>query len=597
MHNFFKFLLFTTCLFGQISASLYGEHSKGRTQNNFIPNFKVGISPRSLTQEAAVAFVGEVGRRNYRANGTLGWLWGNQSRFKFSAEFLSQKLGYRFSTGKQDRWMHQYAVGAEYQHDFYHPLLSSGEIGLYYSYAPSRKLGHKVRDDFLYSRRIAGSDSYGGSLGATVTPWRSGSLHIDADYDSVRYRTRYKSKKRVSGFGGSLNYHQDLSYNFFLDLLGEFKRPYNYGRARLGWHHPNWAGLVVGLFGAHTRGKSRLPSHTTAGLELTYAFGERAESSDACVPCYCEPALASWVSTPAVYMPQVLAIAEEKRKKITPCQVLTSSPIPDASFTGSAAYTLDISPYFSDPSEASLTFSATGLPLNASLDAKTGVISGTGLHNNQSYSVTITAKSADACASVSQTFTLNFPCEALESTPISDVQFIGTGSYSLNVSSHFSDPAGAPLTFSASGLPTGSTIDETSGLISGPNLHDNQNYAVTVTANAAEACESVSQSFTITFPCSPPTSTPFTAPIEVGTIVGRPYTVTTLSDHFSTDPAFPFTYMLTGLPEGSDFDPTTGVISGVGVAPVSSFTVTITGTTACGTTSQTFELVFIRTSR
>lgn len=591
MKKFLRCLFLFCLIFNQLQSSLSDcSRSRGHTQNDLIPNFTLGVIPRSITDEAAVSFFGEVGRRNYRANGTFGVLWGEDDRVKLSGEFLTQKLGYRFSTGREERWMHQYAVGVEYQHDFCNAFLPSADVGFYCSYAPARKLGHKECRDFLYSRRIAGSNSYGGSLGTTLIPWCSGYFHVDADYDFVKYNRKYKSRKVVSGFGGSFTYHQDLKYNLFFDLLGEFKRPYNYGRVRLGWHHPDWSGLVVGLFGAHTRGKSHLPSNTTAGLELTYVFGDRADSRNECTPCYCEPILAAWVSSPAVYMPQVLAVAEEKKRRLGPCQILVSNPIPNANFTGTELYTLNISPYFSDPSGAALVFSAEGLPPEATFDPTTGVIFGVGLNDNNSYTVTIRATAADACSVAIQSFTISFPCTTLVSTTIPPASFTGIGNYSLDVSSHFTNPSGLPLVYSAVGLPAGSTIDASTGVISGSILSDTLTYNVVVTATSADACASVSEPFTITFPCIPPSVLPI-PPINIGALSGTPYTLD-MSVYFVSPGGQPFTYSATGLPPGSTIDPTTGVISGVSVGSGPVFIISISGTTVCGTVTTNFQLTF-----
>ncbi len=68
--------------------------------------------------------------------------------------------------------------------------------------------------------------------------------------------------------------------------------------------------------------------------------------------------------------------------------------------------------------------------------------------------------------------------------------------YSENVSGFFH--SSLPLTFSATGLPPGATIDPTTGVISGPNPQDGSFFEVTVTATSS--CGSTSQTFFISFP-------------------------------------------------------------------------------------------------
>lgn len=493
-------------------SDLYGRHcnhSTGRTQNNLMPNVMFGVIPRPLGETSAVAFFAEAGRRNYRANGTAGMIWGQFDRLKISGEYLAQKLGYHYSTGRENRWVHQYAAGMEYQHDFCNDYLAGADLGVTYSYAPNRNLGHKTCRDFIFYNRIAGSSSYGLSAGVTITPWSCGYFQVDADYDSVLYRRRFRPRKRVAGFGGTVAFHQGLVYNLFLDLLAEFKRPYNYQRASLSWYAPEWSGFTIGLYGSHMRGKYHLPSNTSAGVELSYIFGDMIGLPNECTPCYCGPELSSWVGNPAVYIPQVLAIAEEKRVR---------RPVP---------------PPPPPPPPV---------------------------------------------------------CQTLISFPIQDATFSGVGNYNLNVSSAFVNPSGQPLVFSASGLPAGSTIDPVTGVISGPILSENQSYVVTVTANSTDACEAVSRTFTITFVCVAPTST--TIPNQnITLLVGDPYSLDVVQVHFTSPGGQPFVFTATGLPGGSSIDPVTGIISGT-VPEGGPFSVTVTGTTACGSTIQTFSLSF-----
>ncbi len=81
------------------------------------------------------------------------------------------------------------------------------------------------------------------------------------------------------------------------------------------------------------------------------------------------------------------------------------------------------------------------------------------------------------------------------SIPIPNMVFSGGGPYSVDVSGFFSSQT--PLTFSQTGLPAGSTIDPSTGVISGNRLGDNTTHTITVTAT--NACGSTSQTFTILY--------------------------------------------------------------------------------------------------
>ncbi len=577
-------------------GSIYAQNHE-RTQNDLIPDFKFTFIPREVTENSAVSFLGEGGRRNFRFNGTFGLILNQDNRFKISGEYLQQKLKYRFSPGSAKRWVRQFATGATLQHDFCHPIIQSGEISGYCSYAPSRHLSRETCGDFRYLRRIAGSTSYGFDLGSTLRLWKDASLSLEAGYDRVVYHNRFHSRKHVEGFGGSFGFQQQFLEHFGLNVRAEFKRPYNYYRAAIRWCNPCWKGLNVGIFGSYTRGKSKLPNNAMAGVELNYAFSNFSQSASLRNPCcetssYCSSLLASWVSSPAIYVPQVLAISEEKRSSITPpvpppppVNVPTSSPIPNAAFNTAGPFSLNVASYFNSNDGGSLIFSADGLPPGATIDPNTGEITGVVVPSTTPFTVTVTAQ--NDFGSTSQTFTLSF-CIPPSSTTIPNFATCVVGAYSYDISSYFTNPPGAePFVFSATGLPPGATIDPTTGIIAGVNPQNSNVYHVTVTAD--NGCSSASESFTISFTCAPPISTqiPDTGlPITPGTLY-----IFETARYFSDPCGNPITFSATGLPPGATIDPVSGVINGV--APASSeYSVTVTGTTRCGQTSRTFRLIF-----
>lgn len=574
--------LFAIC---HLSAQDCG-HSHKRTQNTLAPDVRFTLVPRSVTNNSAVAFLAEAGRRNFRLNGTFGFLADCENRFKISGEYLQQKLGYNYSTGLARRWVRQFACGVAYEHDFCNQYITSAEISAYCSYAPTRHLSSQVCENYRYYRRIAGATAYGGEIGSTIRLWPCAFLYLDANYDSVIYHRRFYSNRHVEGFGGSVGFHQQLFETLGFDLRAEFRRPFNYYRASVCWSVPQWTGLTVGVYGSHTRGKCRLPSSTMAGIELNYTFADffRPSYND-CGECeiYCSPDLACWVSRPAVYLPEVLAIAEEKAVRL--CSLPGSIPIPNVVLSVSGPFAIDVSPYFINPDPEPLVFSATGLPPGAVIDPVTGIITGVATSGLPPFVITVFA--SNNCGSASQTFALSYCTSAPISTTIPDVSLNVTGPFAIDVSPYFVSPEGTPLTFTATGLPPGATIDPVTGIITGVATSSLPPFAITVTAT--NACGSSSQTFTLTYCSNLPTST---AIPPFATCLTGPFSYPVGGSFTNPPGSNPLVFSATGLPVFATIDPATGTISGVNPDDANVYNVTVTADNGCGSTSQPLVMTF-----
>ena len=145
----------------------------------------------------------------------------------------------------------------------------------------------------------------------------------------------------------------------------------------------------------------------------------------------------------------------------------TATAISDQSAYEGQAFSLNVASHFTAPAAGdALTFSAS-LPTGLSIDAHTGIISGTPTDSDfGSNPITITATDAHGQA-ISESFHLAVSDSGPTATAISDQSAYEGQAFSLNVASHFTAPAaGDALTFSAS-LPTGLSIDAHTGIISG----------------------------------------------------------------------------------------------------------------------------------
>ncbi len=219
------------------------------------------------------------------------------------------------------------------------------------------------------------------------------------------------------------------------------------------------------------------------------------------------------------------------------------------------------------------SYSATGLPSGLTISSSTGLISGTITGNaTTTYSVTVTATDSGVTSTTSFIWKVTIPFGLLNPEPVnsSGTQVPLQNNESDTVSLQMAPVAGYTASnYSASGLPTGLTINPTTGLISGTiDPRGAGNYTVKVQAN-----DSQGQLASVTFSWIVDDTTPpvLTYPGLQTSTAGQ-----TIS-HFAilADDADPGTYVATGLPQGLSID-ANGVISGtIASNAVGNYTVTI----------------------
>src|SRR5205814_860408 len=123
------------------------------------------------------------------------------------------------------------------------------------------------------------------------------------------------------------------------------------------------------------------------------------------------------------------------------------------------------------------SFNVTGLlPAGLSVNTSTGLISGTPTTAG-TYSVTISATNAGGTGSTTLTLTIN------PAAPVIQPPLTATGEVTLAFSYQI-NATNSPTSFGATGLPSGLTVDTTTGLISGTPTAAGI-YSVTITATNA----------------------------------------------------------------------------------------------------------------
>lgn len=187
-----------------------------------------------------------------------------------------------------------------------------------------------------------------------------------------------------------------------------------------------------------------------------------------------------------------------------------------------------------------IAWSATGLPTGLTIDAASGALSGTPTQAG-AFSVTVTATDANGCAGA-VTFTLRV-CPDMAISPASLANgVVGTAYGPVTFSQSGS---AAPITWSATGLPAGLTLDPGTGVLSGtPEAPGSSN--IVVTATDANGC-SVSRSYTLVIDCPAISLAPGTLP--AGT-PGTAYSATISASSALAGGTYGFTVFSGSLPPG-----------------------------------------------
>jgi hypothetical protein len=262
---------------------------------------------------------------------------------------------------------------------------------------------------------------------------------------------------------------------------------------------------------------------------------------------------------------------------------ITITPIADQQNTEGDSVSLQVQA--TDLHSGELSYSASGLPTGLSINPATGAISGTiaaGAGNIAPYSTTVTV--SDGTSSVSTTFTWNV-ASSITITSIADQQ--NTEGDTVNLQVQATDlNSSATLSFSASGLPTGLSINTSTGLISGTIVAGAGNVmpsSTTITVSDGTSSSSVSLVWDV---ASSITMTPIGGQQNTeGDSVSLQVQATDLNSGATLN------YSVSGLPTGLSINRTTGLISGTiaaGAGNLPSYTTTVTVSDGTSTVSLSF---------
>jgi hypothetical protein len=250
----------------------------------------------------------------------------------------------------------------------------------------------------------------------------------------------------------------------------------------------------------------------------------------------------------------------------------------------------------SDPDGDTLTWSAVGLPTGLSIDPGSGLVSGTITYDaspGSPYAVTVTLADGGTPTRFS---TMPFTWSVADTNrapTISDPgsQVDGEGD-TVTLALSGSDPDGDGLTWSATGLPPGLSIDPATGSITGTvgfSAAGGSPYAVTVTL-ADGGMPSLQEDATFTWTVADTNRSPTIT--GLGNQTSAEGDVISLAPSASDPDGDGLTWSATGLPSGLSIDSSTGRISGtVSYAVAGVYTVTV-GVTDDGSPALGDQIVF-----
>ena len=255
----------------------------------------------------------------------------------------------------------------------------------------------------------------------------------------------------------------------------------------------------------------------------------------------------------------------------------------DQTNTDGDSPTLDLSA--TDSASNTLVYGASNLPPGLAINSSTGAITGTitvGDSSNGPYTVTVTATdSTNASVGTSQTFLWNVNPQVKLVNPGDEANMTGD-TVSLPVSAF--NTVDDAMTYSASGLPGGLSIDTYSGIISGTITASNGSYSVTVTVTDTVTSVAASATFDWTV-----NSIIIAYPGLQHNLAGDTVNVAILAtDQYS----YSLTYSASNLPDGLSINSATGAITGTIASDAASdtpYTVTITATDGTYTATESFK--------
>lgn len=251
-----------------------------------------------------------------------------------------------------------------------------------------------------------------------------------------------------------------------------------------------------------------------------------------------------------------------------------------SALTATGQVGVNFTPYVIRASGNPNVFSATGLPPGLSVDVRTGIITGIPVDTNSTNpvvsNVTISASNGYGSASATLAITIN-PKPA--GAPEINLPLTATGTDSVPFTYQIT-ATNSPISFGASGLPLGLSIDTTNGKISGTTSQVGS-YSVIITAGNVAGTDA--ELLALTINQAPPA---ITSPLSATATLGQPFRYA-----IQTTGSQPQTYQAAPLPAGLALD--ANIISGTPTVPGVSAPVTLTVSNLAATVSASLTITVL----
>lgn len=315
---------------------LAGPLSGGVSFSSLTGTFYTAHYLFSVRERFAFNALGEYGHGQTRLSATLGFGLSPLAQMKFTVERLSQSLAFSFDSGDIESRIYQNAFGVRFQQQFAQPFLQNVNWGGYYARAQNKNLapvvftsngancgGYGEGITCINYRRIAGALSSGFDLGAEFLLTPSTLLGSNLYYDQVKYDTRLTTDTthNEEGFGGGLKLNQLLSKRLKFSGEASTRKIYDNFQGSVSWVPPfSTLGLELSVRGEHVISRNATANNDSISVQARwlpegsqdyqtrFLWKKKQEFA----------ALTEWVKTPAVYMKQVLAIAEQITHLVAP---------------------------------------------------------------------------------------------------------------------------------------------------------------------------------------------------------------------------------------------------------------------------------------